>query len=170
MKSLAIKESLDVHFTLLSKSIRRLQKASVALDKERNTAQKELENIMKKWKKPGKKTISGIRRVLGNGFCCPHKGSEEGGVSSVLRDEETEDEILLGILLHIGFHVGTAELKTLSQCRKFPLKRLRKLVKKIQVLNRKASAFEKGFISEAGIKDREWYKHLVVAPGKWLGL
>jgi len=167
---LAIKESLNVHFTSLSKSIRHLQKASVALDKERNTAQKELENIVKKWKKTGTKTISGIRHVFGNGFSCPHQGSKEGGVSRVPRDGQTEDEILLGILLHIGFHVGTAELKTLSQCHKLPLKRLRKLVKKIQVLNKKASAFEKGFISEAGIKDREWYKHLVVAPGKWLGL
>jgi N-acetylated-alpha-linked acidic dipeptidase len=25
------------------------------------------------------------------------------------------------------------------------------------------------FISEDGIKDREWYRHLGVAPGKWLG-
>jgi hypothetical protein len=25
------------------------------------------------------------------------------------------------------------------------------------------------FIHPAGIKDREWYRHLGVAPGKWLG-
>jgi len=35
--------------------------------------------------------------------------------------------------------------------------------------NKKLIAFERGFISEGGIKDREWYKHLGVAPGKWLG-
>lgn len=29
--------------------------------------------------------------------------------------------------------------------------------------------FERGFISEDGIKDREWYRHLGVAPGKWKG-
>jgi len=85
-------------------------------------------------------------------------------------DGQTENENLLGMLLHVGLNVGMVELESLSQCHKFPLKRLKKLVKKIQVLNKKASAFEKGFISEAGIKDREWYKHLVVAPGKWLGL
>jgi N-acetylated-alpha-linked acidic dipeptidase len=26
------------------------------------------------------------------------------------------------------------------------------------------------FISEDGIKDREWYRHLGVAPGRWLGV
>jgi hypothetical protein len=45
-------------------------------------------------------------------------------------------------------------------------KALRKRVKKI---NAALVAFERGFISEAGIKDREWYRHLGVAPGKWLG-
>ncbi len=25
------------------------------------------------------------------------------------------------------------------------------------------------FLSEQGIKDREWYKHKGTAPGKWLG-
>jgi N-acetylated-alpha-linked acidic dipeptidase len=29
--------------------------------------------------------------------------------------------------------------------------------------------FEQGFLSETGIKDREWYRHLGVAPGKWKG-
>jgi hypothetical protein len=45
-------------------------------------------------------------------------------------------------------------------------KTLRKRIKKI---NAALVAFERGFISEAGIKDREWYRHLGVAPGKWLG-
>lgn len=35
--------------------------------------------------------------------------------------------------------------------------------------NKKLSSFERGFIDEEGIKDREWYKNLVVAPGKWTG-
>jgi N-acetylated-alpha-linked acidic dipeptidase len=29
--------------------------------------------------------------------------------------------------------------------------------------------FERGFLSEDGIKEREWYRHLGVAPGKWTG-
>ncbi len=41
--------------------------------------------------------------------------------------------------------------------------------KRVQAVNKKLVAFERGFISEEGIKDREWYRHLGVAPGKWLG-
>jgi len=36
-------------------------------------------------------------------------------------------------------------------------------------VNQKLIGFEKGFVSKDGIPDREWYKHLVIAPGKWLG-
>jgi N-acetylated-alpha-linked acidic dipeptidase len=45
-----------------------------------------------------------------------------------------------------------------------------KAIKDVQRVNKKLSSFERGFISEEGIKGREWYKHLGVAPGKWLGL
>ncbi|KAJ7068529.1 hypothetical protein C8F01DRAFT_613374 [Mycena amicta] len=52
---------------------------------------------------------------------------------------------------------------------KFPLARLRKVAKRIRAVNQKLVGFERGFISKEGIPDREWYKHLVIAPGKWLG-
>ncbi|KAG6869264.1 hypothetical protein C0993_000017 [Termitomyces sp. T159_Od127] len=48
-------------------------------------------------------------------------------------------------------------------------KKLIKAAKRIVKVNKKIIAFERGFISEGGIKDREWYKNLGVAPGKWLG-
>ncbi|KAF9068546.1 hypothetical protein BDP27DRAFT_1421735 [Rhodocollybia butyracea] len=41
--------------------------------------------------------------------------------------------------------------------------------KRVSRANRKLISFERGFIDAGGIKDREWYRHLVVAPGKWLG-
>ena len=41
--------------------------------------------------------------------------------------------------------------------------------KNVHDVNKLLSKFEKGFISKDGIKDREWYRHLGVAPGKWLG-
>ena len=44
-----------------------------------------------------------------------------------------------------------------------------KAIERVQAVNHKLIAFERGFISKEGIKDREWYKHLGVAPGKWLG-
>jgi hypothetical protein len=39
----------------------------------------------------------------------------------------------------------------------------------VRRVNSRLSGFEGGFISKEGIQDREWYKHLGVAPGKWLG-
>ncbi|EDR12349.1 uncharacterized protein LACBIDRAFT_245820, partial [Laccaria bicolor S238N-H82] len=53
--------------------------------------------------------------------------------------------------------------------RPFPISKLIKAAKRVSRANNKLKAFERGFISEGGIKDREWYKHLGVAPGKWLG-
>jgi N-acetylated-alpha-linked acidic dipeptidase len=44
-----------------------------------------------------------------------------------------------------------------------------KALKVVRKINQKLASFERGFIHEDGIKDREWYKHLGVAPGKWLG-
>lgn len=51
----------------------------------------------------------------------------------------------------------------------FPISKLIKAAKRVSRANKKLKAFERGFISEGGIKDREWYRHLGVAPGKWLG-
>lgn len=50
-----------------------------------------------------------------------------------------------------------------------PIRKFIKAAKRVRNANRKLAAFERGFISEGGIKDREWYKHLGVAPGLWLG-
>ena len=48
-------------------------------------------------------------------------------------------------------------------------KKIKKTLAKIHEINKKLQNFEGGFISEEGIKDREWYKHKGVAPGAWLG-
>ncbi|KAH7104350.1 Zn-dependent exopeptidase [Auriculariales sp. MPI-PUGE-AT-0066] len=47
--------------------------------------------------------------------------------------------------------------------------KLFKAIHRVKVTNLKLAKFESGFISEEGITEREWYKHLGVAPGKWLG-
>jgi N-acetylated-alpha-linked acidic dipeptidase len=52
---------------------------------------------------------------------------------------------------------------------RIPIHRFIKAAKRVSRANKKLVAFERGFISEEGIKEREWYKHLGVAPGKWLG-
>lgn len=40
---------------------------------------------------------------------------------------------------------------------------------RVHDVNNKLRSFERGLISKDGIKGREWFKHLGVAPGKWLG-
>jgi len=50
-----------------------------------------------------------------------------------------------------------------------PLQDLKNAMQRIQAINQKLMLFERGFLSDSGIQGREWYKHLGVAPGKWLG-
>ncbi|KAI9000854.1 Zn-dependent exopeptidase [Trametes punicea] len=52
---------------------------------------------------------------------------------------------------------------------RFPVKKFKKAAKRVRAVNQKLKAFERGFIHEDGIKDREWYRNLDIAPGKWLG-
>ncbi|KAL5632103.1 hypothetical protein ACGC1H_000206 [Rhizoctonia solani] len=46
---------------------------------------------------------------------------------------------------------------------------LNELFEDIRLINKKLFNFERGFISEAGLPGREWYRHMIVAPGKWIG-
>ena len=49
------------------------------------------------------------------------------------------------------------------------VKKLSKTMGAVRDINKKLQYFEGGFISDEGIKGREWYKHKGVAPGLWLG-
>ena len=79
--------------------------------------------------------------------------------------DQEESAMILGLAIHAGYNARSNLLPHPGKA----VKRLRTLAKRIQAVNAKSSAFERGFISTEGIKDREWYKHLAVAPGKWLG-
>jgi len=85
---------------------------------------------------------------------------------------EVEGRSAYGIATHAGF-VGTLDLFTddinLPELPSSLLREIKKAIKRVQVTNKKLASFERGFISIDGLKDREWYKHLGVAPGKWLG-
>ncbi|KAJ7791660.1 Zn-dependent exopeptidase [Mycena olivaceomarginata] len=50
-----------------------------------------------------------------------------------------------------------------------PIFKFIKAAKRVTKANKKLAAFERGFLSEEGIKGQEWYKHAGVAPGRWLG-
>ncbi|OAD08962.1 hypothetical protein MUCCIDRAFT_151731 [Mucor lusitanicus CBS 277.49] len=44
-----------------------------------------------------------------------------------------------------------------------------KWAKRVEKMNDRLTSFERGFIDPEGMKDREWYKHVVYAPGLWTG-
>lgn len=50
-----------------------------------------------------------------------------------------------------------------------PSKKLEKLMRRARSINTKLSSFERGFIDVGGLPGREWYRNLVVAPGRYLG-
>ena len=115
-------------FSSLRKSIRKLQKASIALDVEKADAEKKFKQLLRKLPR---------RNV---------------GYSQIIYQR-----IIRFLQREFWFEDAS------------PTKEFVKAAKRVQKANSKLVAFEKGFISEDGIKDREWYRHLGVAPGKWLG-
>jgi N-acetylated-alpha-linked acidic dipeptidase len=154
---------VDVQLKSLRKSIHALQEASIALDEEKHKVAKDLRKVIKNLKKRKKflmKLYCRIKKLFGRKCSCPHKEK-----SPMTIGDQEENAMILGLAIHAGY-------KSKSNLLPHPGKavnRMRKLAKRIQAVNAKSSAFERGFISTEGIKDREWYKHLAVAPGKWLG-
>lgn len=50
------------------------------------------------------------------------------------------------------------------------LEKLIELLKYVREINQKSSKYESHFIdNEKGLPGREWYRNLIVAPGRWLG-
>ncbi|KAF8913769.1 hypothetical protein CPB84DRAFT_1720466 [Gymnopilus junonius] len=178
VESIASVASLGVDLRSLKKSIRALQKSSITLDKERVKTEKDLRKLVRKWKKRPrhhkvkklvKKALCKVKKIFGRNCARPHKGVgwlKEQGAAAATQHAGTDEQVL-GLLLHEGF--SDQSRFRFGHHQKPPLKHIKKLLKRIQTVNKKSSAFERGFISEDGIKDREWFKHLAVAPGKWLG-
>ncbi|KZT74407.1 Zn-dependent exopeptidase [Daedalea quercina L-15889] len=71
---------------------------------------------------------------------------------------------------HAGPHACHAHAsRTLDNVGKRLRERFLRAARRVRAVNKKLTGFERGFIHPDGIKDREWYRHLGVAPGKWLG-
>jgi len=190
IESIALDLAVDVDLAPLRKSIVALQAASHSLDFEKVVAEKELRKIIHKWKKRQSKLQKKLRKVYCRlkkifGRKCHKKEFEahhgcmgaESDVDSVrlgrlagVLDEQhgVHHEVLYGLAMHAGFQ-GPAFEAFNTAPPKFPGARFRKAVRRIRAVNKKLVGFEKGFISKDGIPDREWYKHLAIAPGKWLG-
>ncbi|KAJ7484085.1 Zn-dependent exopeptidase [Mycena galericulata] len=197
IESIALDSKVDVDLAPLRKSINALKAASHSLDFEKASAEWELRKLVHKWKKRQSKLKKKLRKVYCRlkkifGRKC-HKdkdleGHQEahhgcagasntaghptadlkvrlGHFAGVL--EEQHHEVLRGLAMHAGF--AAPAFDAFHPVPKFPGAKLRKAVRRIRAVNKKLIGFEKGFISEDGIPDREWYRHLAIAPGKWLG-
>ncbi|EPQ59121.1 Zn-dependent exopeptidase [Gloeophyllum trabeum ATCC 11539] len=185
----ASQASLDTpDFSGLRASIRRLQSVSLELDKEKIEAEEEFKNLLDEIrKKPAflKRIIRWLKKVFRH-----HRHHHHDD------DLSSEDESLRfahDLLAAYGepprhHHRPTLGPLPPHACAEhklgrpprhpdagfphphgFPIRKFIQAAKRIQKINKKLSSFERGFISEEGIKDREWYRHLGVAPGKWLG-
>ncbi|KAL4081569.1 hypothetical protein V8B97DRAFT_1923813 [Scleroderma yunnanense] len=135
--------SFDVDFSALRGSILALQAASANLDTEKSEAERNLKKILKHLKK----RYAQRYKILHKMYRTVCKLKKFAGKEC--RSEDTKS--LLG-----------AEFG-------FPKKKLLKAIERVQTVNKKLISFERGFISPEGIEGREWYKHLGVAPGRWLG-
>ncbi|KAJ7241891.1 hypothetical protein B0H12DRAFT_1132888 [Mycena haematopus] len=185
VENLAFDSPVSVDLAPLRKSIIALQAASHSLDFEKNSAEKELHKIIHKFvKRQGK-----LKRKLRKAYCrlkkvfgreCSKKFTEEYGCAGKSSEaspskfrvgrlpaflDEQQPGLSYDVLLGLAMHTGAFGIPSGH----FPLAKLKKVVRRIRAVNQKLVSFEKGFISKDGIPDREWYKHLAIAPGKWLG-
>ncbi|EEB98576.1 hypothetical protein MPER_01892, partial [Moniliophthora perniciosa FA553] len=83
--------------------------------------------------------------------------------------ERWEEYLSRQLLTANGFDEDFDEENVDVDLPKNPILEFIKAAKRVSRSNKKLIAFERGFIHNYGIKDREWYRHLGVAPGKWLG-
>ncbi|EIN10533.1 Zn-dependent exopeptidase [Punctularia strigosozonata HHB-11173 SS5] len=153
VEEIASDSSLHTDLSSLRESIKELEAASRALDYEKAEAEENFKKLLKKL--PG-----------GDGVCrdLPFRRVREW-IKAVFGVHPSPPEVaddaylqLLGPDAEVSHgHNGT------------PIEEFIKAAKRVRKDNQKLQAFEQGFISEEGIKDREWYKHLGVAPGKYLG-
>ncbi|OJA19334.1 hypothetical protein AZE42_00444 [Rhizopogon vesiculosus] len=140
----------------LRKAIAKLQDASIGLDEEKAAAEKAFRKALKKisrWRDPRvvRRVIQWIKEHLGIGA------------------EEVKEPLRFDVLKWMP-SVLSSEADDICKSRtKGPLCDFIRAAKRVRVVNQKLASFERGFISEGGIKDREWYKHLGVAPGKNTG-
>ncbi|KAG8988073.1 hypothetical protein FRB90_002974 [Tulasnella sp. 427] len=169
VKLSAAKFSIDASFSGLEKAVHSVQDASQELDHFKVKAVKRLERAIKDLEKHGEKErhcahsrwtmpARWIRKIFGAHTHHEHRHHEV--VPAPRFGLAASDSTPSSLTGKDGF--GKHKLP----------KRVRRVMKAAQAvvaINKKLSSFERGFIDPEGIKDREWYRNLVVAPGKWTG-
>ena len=162
----------EVEFSLLRTSIRNLQETSAKLDQEKLDAEMHFKKLLKQLPFPDHRR----NHCIGRGGVSRQIADWIKGVFGVPPPTAAElqrltpppvDESLEGYLSYVSANRDD-HFETDKEWG-FPVRRFIKAAKRVSRVNKKLIGFERGFISEEGIKEREWYKHLGVAPGKWLG-
>lgn len=146
-------------FHKIRKAISKLQHASTKLDVEKAKAEKAFLKAVRNLPRGRfvhrvmRRIKNWIERHLGNGSPLP----------------ERDDADLEYLALHILNAMGDLAEQDMRESCKGPLCDPIRAAIRVRKVNQKLSLFERGFISEEGVKDREWFRHLGVAPGKYLG-
>ncbi|KAI0638367.1 Zn-dependent exopeptidase [Trametes polyzona] len=140
VEDIAASLQTSADFSGLRRSIRRLQRASRALDAEKEQAGRKLQELLDK-----------VPRSVEND------------------DDDNEDEAPNGVLGLLPDWLRRLLKEVFGHVPRGPISRFVEAARRVQRANAKLVAFERGFIHEDGLEGREWYRHLGVAPGRWLG-
>jgi len=190
VEELVASSSISLNLTPLRAAIKTLQFASLELDVEKLNAERALKLLLRKWQKHhqrGHERKDGffrcLMRRLGGFFGVTEKHEppaqteeqlEKNGADTGMHQNDDDSEVEGG-----GHwpHLPIPRRPKHPHWPHWPPHKPRhppyeliKAVKAVRKINRKLASFERGFIHEDGIKDREWFRHLGVAPGKWLGM
>lgn len=170
-------KTTDISFSSLRAAIRKLQGASLKLDTEKTAAEEDFKKFVRiifpgRQFRRSLKRRTGFLRLVANKikliFGVPPPTDSELQLLS-LRHAESWEEYLEFAANVDEESLESPQLKKALTSLPFPFSKFVKAAKRIVAANRKLIMFERGFISEGGIRDREWYRHLGVSPGKWLG-
>jgi N-acetylated-alpha-linked acidic dipeptidase len=176
VENLASISSINPNFSDLREAINDLQSASAKLDEEKEEAEFFFKDMLHKLlKRHGscrrrkfRQIADWIKKLFG---VHPHHGhhhSKHGYWMDVafgtagIRDAHRHEHHVQG-----DDQSRTPPLHHWPP--RFPIHKFIKAAKRVRKANQKLVAFERGFISVGGIRNRGWYKHLGVAPGLWLG-
>ncbi|KAN0132552.1 hypothetical protein V8E53_009568 [Lactarius tabidus] len=178
VEELAASSTATLNLVPLRAAIKSLQFASLDFDAEKLEAERVLKRLIQKWQKrlerQYKRKNGCFRHFLRRlkGFFTAETSAqmdgrlEKDGADAGVHRNDDEVNVEAGNWPKLPKHPHWPHWPRKPR---HPPRKLIEAAKAVRKINQKLASFERGFIHEAGIKDREWYRHLGVAPGKWLG-